>query len=325
VDKIWVLAEQGDGTAASVVFELLTAARSFAGVVEAVTWGPGSTAVVEALGAYGATRVYDLGDIGESLPGPKLAAAIAAQVSSGNIPDAILIGATYDGRDIAARLSARLDLPVLTNIVGMQVADGVLITEHAIFGGSMVLRAGFTGNGPGIYVIRAKSFAAEPLGAEEAIDDTPTVVIEAPDTGGNDAARIVARHEEERTGPSLDEAAVVVSGGRGLGTPENYGLITELARLLNGAPGASRAIVDAGWVPYSHQVGQTGKTVKPLVYVACGISGATQHMVGMKAAKNIIAINKDREAPIFSIADLGVVGDVTKVIPRLIEEIKARG
>jgi len=324
VDKIWVLAEQSDGIPASIVFELLTAARGFAGVVEAVTWGPGPTGVAQTLGEYGATKVYDLGDIGESLPGPKLAAAMAAQVSSGNTPDAILIGATYDGRDIAARLSARLDLPVLTNIVGMQLADGVFMTEHAVFGGSMVLRAEFTGDGPGIYLIRAKSFAAEPLGVEELVAHTETVTIEVPDTGANDAARIVARHEEERSGPKLDEAAVVVSGGRGLGTPENYGLITELAQLLNGAPGASRAIVDAGWVPYSHQVGQTGKTVKPLVYMACGISGATQHLVGMKAAKNIIAINKDREAAIFSIADLGVVGDVTKVIPRLIEEIKAR-
>jgi electron transfer flavoprotein alpha subunit len=326
VEKIWVLAEQSDGVPAGIVLELLTAARGFAGVVEAVTWGPGSAGVAAAVGPYGATKLYDLGDIGESLPGPKLAAAIAAQVSSGNGPDAILIGATYDGRDIAARLSARLDLPVLTNIVGMQARDGALVTEHAIFGGSMVLRAEFTGKGPGIYVIRAKSFGAEPLGPADAPGSppVPTAVIEAPETGANDGARIVARHEEDRSGPKLDEAAVVVSGGRGLGTPENYGLITELAGLLNGAPGASRAIVDAGWVPYSHQVGQTGKTVKPMVYIACGISGATQHMVGMKAAKNIIAINKDREAPIFSIADLGVVGDVTKVIPRLIEGIKAR-
>jgi electron transfer flavoprotein alpha subunit len=323
VDKIWVLAEQRDGIPASIVFELVTAARGFGRAVEAVTWGLGSEGVAQALCEYGANKVYDLGDIGESLPGPKLAAAIAAQVSSGNTPGAIFVGATYDGRDIAARLSARLDLPVLTNIVGMQLSDGGLTTEHAIFGGSMVLHAHFTSDGPGIYLIRAKSFAAEPL-AEGEIADAETVSIEAPDTGTNDAARIVARHEQERSGPKLDEAAVVVSGGRGLGAPENYGLITELARLLNGAPGASRAIVDAGWVPYSYQVGQTGKTVKPLVYMACGISGATQHMVGMKAAKNIIAINKDREAPIFSIADLGVVGDVTKVIPRIIEELKSR-
>jgi electron transfer flavoprotein alpha subunit len=326
--KVWVLAEQRDGVPASVVFELVTAARGFGDAVEAFTWGPGAAGVASALGPYGCTKLYDIGDIGESLPGPKVAGAIAARVGEDR-PEAILIGATYDGRDIAARLSARLDLPVLTNVVGLEVADGALSSLHAIFGGSMMLWARFEGAGPGIFVVRAKSFPAEPLGEDSGADQAEAlpeiVAVAAPDTGATDGARIVARHEEEGTGPKLDEAAVVVSGGRGLGSPENYSLIDELAKLLHGAPGASRAIVDAGWVPYSHQVGQTGKTVKPAVYIACGISGATQHMVGMKSAKNIIAINKDREAPIFAIADLGIVGDVTKVIPRLIEEIKARG
>ena len=145
-----------------------------------------------------------------------------------------------------------------------------------------------------------------------------------PDLGAAGAAEIVERHVEERTGPKLDEAPIVVSGGRGLGEAEKYSMIEELAKLLKGAPGASRAIVDAGWVPYAYQVGQTGKTVKPTVYLACGISGATQHMVGMKGAKNIVAVNKDKDAPIFGIADLGIVGDVHKVLPKLIEALQAR-
>jgi electron transfer flavoprotein alpha subunit len=174
---------------------------------------------------------------------------------------------------------------------------------------------------PGIIVVRAKSFVAEPSGG-------PSVsVVSAPpgETGASGSAKIVQSHIEERSGPKLEEAAVVVSGGRGLGEADKYALIEEIAKLLKGAPGASRAIVDAGWVPYSHQVGQTGKTVKPTVYIACGISGATQHMVGMKGSKNIVAINKDADAPIFQIADLGIVGDVHKVLPALIEALKARG
>jgi len=322
VNSIWVLAEQSEGSPLGIVLELLTAARGLAdgGAVEAFTWGVGGAQAASVLGEYGATRVYDAGDIGDSLPGPRVAAALAAQMAAG-APNALFVPATYDGRDIAGRLSARLDRPVLTNIVGLGAEGGALVTEHAIFGGGQVLKARFTGEGPGIYVIRAKSFAAEPAAAGA----SPEVVgVELPETGATDGAKISGRHVETQSGPKLDDAPVVVSGGRGLGSAENYAWIEELASLLHGAPGASRAIVDAGWVPYSHQVGQTGKTVKPTVYIAAGISGATQHMVGMKGSKNIIAVNKDQDAPIFSIADLGVVGDVSKVLPKLIEAIKSR-
>jgi len=323
VDSIWVLAEQSGGSPLGIVLELLTAARSLvgAGTVEAFTWGAGGAEVARVLGEYGATKVYDAGDIGDSLPGPRVAAAIAHQIAAGGAPRAIFVPTTYDGRDIAGRLSVRLDRPVLTNVVGLTAEGADLITEHAIFGGSQVLKARFTSDGPGIYVIRAKSFAAEPA---ESAGVSDVVAVELPETGATDAAKIAGRHVEAQSGPKLDDASVVVSGGRGLASAENYAWIEELARLLGGAAGASRAIVDAGWVPYSHQVGQTGKTVKPTVYIAAGISGATQHMVGMKGAKNIIAINKDPDAPIFSIADLGVVGDVSKVLPKLIDVIKSR-
>jgi electron transfer flavoprotein alpha subunit len=318
IDKIWVIAESFEGKALPVTLELLTKARQLAGTVEAFTWGGDTDQVAPQLGAHGASKVYTTGDLGSSLPGVPVAAAIAAQIQGGNTPDAILVPTTYDGRDIAGRLSASIDRPVLTNIVGLSEDGGQLVTEHGIFGGAEILKARFSGEGPGIFVIRAKSFAAE-----EGDPATPEVeTVEVPDTGAEGAAVITARHVEERTGPKLDEAAIVVSGGRGLGEAGNYHLIEDVAKLLHGAPGASRAIVDAGWVPYAYQVGQTGKTVKPTVYIAAGISGATQHMVGMKGSKNIIAINKDQEAPIFSIADLGVVGDVHKVLPKLIEALQ---
>ncbi len=320
IDKAWVLAETTDAGPAPVTLELLTAARGLASSVEAVAWGPRTADLAGPLGEYGATTVYDVGDLGGALPGVPVAAAMAELVRNGSPPEAILLPATYDGRDVAGRLSARLDRPVLTNVVGLK-DDGGLVTEHAIFGGSQVAVARFTGPGPGLYVIRAKSFAAEAAGGSPA----QVVAAPVPDTGAENTARIVERHVEEREGPSLDEAAVVVSGGRGLGGPEHYAMIEELAKLLHGAAGASRAIVDAGWVPYSHQVGQTGKTVKPNVYLACGISGATQHLVGMKSSNHIVAVNKDKDAPIFSVADLGIVGDVHKVLPALIEALKSRG
>jgi electron transfer flavoprotein alpha subunit len=320
MDRIWVLAETGEQGPTPLALELLTKARTLASTVEAVAWGPGTASIAGALGEYGASRVYDVGDLGGRLPGAPVAGAIAALIGNGQRPDAVLFPASYDGRDVAGRLSARLDRPVLTNVTALAERDGSLVTEHPVFGGTQIVHARFTGEGPGIYVVRAKSFTSEPAGGGTA----EVVAASAGDVGPTGAATIVQRHVEEASGPKLDEAAVVVSGGRGLGSAENYALIEELARLLHGAAGASRAIVDAGWVPYSHQVGQTGKTVKPTLYVACGISGATQHLVGMKGSRNIIAINKDREAPIFSVADLGVVGDVHKVLPALIDELRSR-
>ena len=161
--------------------------------------------------------------------------------------------------------------------------------------------------------------------AETANGPAAVVAVATPDAGRAGEAKVLERHVEEREGPKLEDAAIVVSGGRGIGAADAFGpLVDDLAKLLGGASGASRAIVDAGWVPYSKQVGQTGKTVKPKLYIALGISGATQHMVGMKGSDNIICVNKDGEAPIFGIADLGIVGDVHKVVPKLIEALKAR-
>ncbi len=319
VNKIWVIVDRQGEKIAPLSLELLTKARSLGGTVEGVTWGD-ADAIAADVGKYGATTLFNVGDLAGGLPGPPVAAALAAAISSSGAPDAILVPHNYDGRDIAARLSVKIDRPVLTNVVGLEETEGSLVTEHAIFGGAEVLKARFTGEGPAIFVVRTKSFAAEEG------DGGPAAVTpwEIPDLGATGGAKITDRHVEESEGPKLDEAPVVVSGGRGLGQADKYSMIEDLAKLLKGAAGASRAIVDAGWVPYSHQVGQTGKTVKPTVYIAAGISGATQHMVGMKGSKNIVAINKDQEAPIFSIADLGIVGDVHKVLPKLIEALQGR-
>jgi electron transfer flavoprotein alpha subunit len=319
VDKIWVVVDRTEDKVAPASLELLSKASQLGGSVEAVTWGDPGPIAAE-VGAHGAPTLHSVGDLSSGLPGPAVASAIAAQVQAGNAPGAILIPQTYDGRDIAGRLSAIIDKPVLTNVVGLADDNGVLVSEHAIFGGTENLNARFTGDGPWIFVIRAKSFAAEPSDAPPATADAWETSLD----GNTGAAKITAKHVEESEGPKLDEASVVVSGGRGLGAADGYKMIEDLAKVLGGAAGASRAIVDSGWVPYSHQVGQTGKTVKPTVYIAAGISGATQHMVGMKNSKNIIAINKDQEAPIFSIADLGIVGDVNKVLPKLIEALQAR-
>jgi electron transfer flavoprotein alpha subunit len=317
--KVWVLAEAQDDTVASITLELLAKARELGDTVEAF-YGGDAAGVAATLGAHGVSKVYATGDLDGGLPGVALAAAIGAQIEAGNAPDLIMLGTTYDGRDTAARLSVVLDKPVVTNVTDLAADGDSVVGDEPIFGGAQIVRTRFTGAGPYLVLARPKSFAAEESGGAPAEVET----VEVPDLGAAGGARIVDRHVEEHTGPKLDEAAVVVSGGRGLGSAEKYEMIEQLAKLLKGAPGASRAIVDAGWVPYSYQVGQTGKVVKPTVYIACGISGATQHMVGMKGAKNIVAINKDAEAPIFTIADLGVVGDVHKVVPKLIEALQSR-
>jgi electron transfer flavoprotein alpha subunit len=316
--NVWVFAQATDGAATSGTLELLTKARSL-GTVTAFVGGDGS-ALAASLGEYGASKVYATGDLGGKLPGVAVAAAMKAVIDSGDSPDLIVFPQTYEGRDVVARLSVQLDRTVLTNNIDVASDGSSVSVTTPIFGGNTLVTTTFTGAGPFLATFRPKSFAAEPAGGGAA----EVVAAPVPALGATGAAQVNAVHVEETTGPKLDEANIVVSGGRGLGEAAKYEMIETLAKLLKGAPGASRAIVDAGWVPYSYQVGQTGKVVKPGVYIAAGISGATQHMVGMKGAKNIIAINKDKEAPIFGVADLGIVGDVHKVLPKLIEALQAR-
>ncbi|MCX6520480.1 MAG: electron transfer flavoprotein subunit alpha/FixB family protein [Actinobacteria bacterium] len=316
--NVWVFAQEAAGVPTTGTLELLTKARSL-GTVTAFVGGDAS-GIAAALGEYGASKVYATGDLGGKLPGVAVSAAMKAVIDGGDSPDVILFPQNYEGRDVMSRLSVKLDRTVLTNNVDISVDGGVSVTTP-IFGGNTLVTTKFSGSAPHLAAFRPKSFAAESAGGA-----APEVVAAAvPELGATGGATVTAVHVEASSGPKLDEAAIVVSGGRGLGEADKYAMVEELAKLLKGAPGASRAIVDAGWVPYSYQVGQTGKVVKPGVYIAAGISGATQHMVGMKGSKNIIAINKDKEAPIFGIADLGIVGDVHKVLPKLIEALQARG
>ncbi|CAN5755650.1 electron transfer flavoprotein subunit alpha/FixB family protein [soil metagenome] len=319
LSKVWVHAETTpEGDIAPISLEILAKAREIADSVEVFTGGDGG-AVAEVVGRHGASKVLATGSLDGKLQGVHVGAALAAAIDGGDAPDLVMAGTTYDGRDIAARLSVKLDKPVLTNNTDVEVDDGIVVSTQ-IFGGTQIVKTKFAAGGPAIALFRPKSFVAEESGSGAA----EVAELAVPDVGAAGAAKMVDRHVEETSGPKLDEAAVVVAGGRGLGEAGKFDMIEDLAKLVKGAPGASRAIVDAGWVPYSYQVGQTGKVVKPTAYLAAGISGATQHMVGMKGSKNIIAINKDPEAPIFGVADLGIVGDVHKVLPKLIEALKSR-
>jgi electron transfer flavoprotein alpha subunit len=308
ISSIWVFAQANGDQPTTGTLELLTKARSLGGTVAAFVGGDAS-AIAGALGEYGA------------LPGAAVASAMQAVIGGGDRPDLVLFPQNYEGRDVMARLSVKLDRTVVTNNTDVAVDGDAVTVTTPIFGGNTLVTTTFTGEGPFLAAFRPKSFAAESAGGGAA----EVVAAPVPDLGTTGGAVVTAVHVEETSGPKLDEAEIVVSGGRGLGEADKYSMIESLAKVLKGAPGASRAIVDAGWVPYSYQVGQTGKVVKPKVYIAAGISGATQHMVGMKGSKNIIAINKDKEAPIFGVADLGIVGDVHKVLPKLIEALQARG
>jgi electron transfer flavoprotein alpha subunit len=313
--SVWVFVQEESGVPGSLGLELLSKARTL-GDVTAIYLGSGGDSQFATLGEYGAASVLHA-DAGDALPSAPVAAALADRAGSDS-PDLFLFGQAYTDRDVAGRLAARLGVGILSNASDVRLVHGGVETEHEIFGGTQIAVATSSGS-TSIVLVRPKSFTAEPSGG-----GAPSVSALELGDAGSSAARVVQSHIEEREGPQLGEAAIVISGGRGLGSPEAYELVEKLGKQLGAATGATRAIVDAGWVPYAKQVGQTGKTVKPDVYIAAGISGAMQHLVGMKDSKTIIAINKDPDAPIFSVADLGIVGDVHNVLPKLIEALENR-
>ncbi len=310
----WVVIEAQNSAPTTVGLEILSKAAA-GGDVTVVYVGAGSDEEFATLGAHGATNIFLLSPADDLLAPTPVAGALS-QLIAEHAPELVLFGTTYDGRDVAGRVSAKLGLSVVSNVIDFSTEAGITVTNE-IFGGSQLVKTQFASGKTALALVRPKSFTAAETGP-----GTATVTpVDLPD---GPAASVTARHAQASEGPQLESASIVVAGGRGLGQAEHFGLIEELAGLLGGATGATRAIVDAGWVPYSKQVGQTGKFVKPDVYIACGISGAMQHLVGMKDSMTIIAVNKDSEAPIFSVADLGVVGDVHQVLPKLIEAIKAR-
>jgi electron transfer flavoprotein alpha subunit len=315
--KIWVYAEQSQGRPSSTTLELLTRARDL-GDVDAIALGPGAREAAPALGRHGAKRVLVNEDaaFAEYLAEP--ATDCLAALAATDTPDLVLFGFTPDAREVAGRLAARLGTGLISNALDVEGSDGGFVARVPYFGGAKVAtyRAN---NNPAIVLIRPKSFEASESGGEAEVVDVDAAIGDS-----SRRARIVETKVEAGDKVKLEDAKVVVSGGRGLGGPENFHYIEELADALGGAAGASRAVVDAGWVPYAMQVGQTGKTVRPGVYIAAGISGAMQHTVGMKGAKVIVAINKDKDAPILKMADLGVVGDALKILPKLTEAVRAR-
>ena len=320
MSKILVFAQLGAGQVQKVALEIITKARTL-GDVTAVVLGQGAAAQASLLGQYGASRVLVHEDEAYDQFLSEPAADTLGSVIEREKPDLVIIGTTYDGRDIAARLNARLDCGVITDAYEIALEGETLKVQVPWYSATTIVDVTLQGGQTRLLMVKPKTFAPEPLPTplNPQVEQLNATVSEAARR-----AQITENVVQKSEGPRLEEAAVVISGGRGLKQAENFSLLNELAGEVNGAVGASRAVVDAGWVPYSYQVGQTGKTVKPSVYIACGISGAIQHTVGMKGAKYIIAINTDADAPIFKFADLGVVGDVLKVVPALTQEIKRR-
>ncbi len=314
--EVLVLAEHADGAVRKVTCELLTAAARLG--EPAVVWtGPGAEAGRERLAEFGAVRVYvaDSPDFADYVAAPT--AELLASLVAGKSPAAVLVAGTLAGKEIAGRLAVKTESGVLTDVIDVAAGpDGTPVATHANFGGAITVHARVAKGTP-VLAVRPNAISASPSPGPAEIVPVAVTISEAAK-----AARItehVTAEKGER--PDLTEASIVVSGGRGTGSADGFKIIEELADALGAAVGASRAVTDAGWYPHQFQVGQTGKTVSPQLYMAVGISGAIQHRAGMQTSKTIIAVNKDPEAPIFEIADFGVVGDLFKVVPQLLDEI----
>jgi electron transfer flavoprotein alpha subunit len=315
--EILVVVEQSGGAVKKVTLEMLTLARELGTPSAVVLGGPGAaSAVQEKLGEYGAATVYaaESEDLDGYLVAPK-AGVLASRVTKVS-PAAVLIAASQEGKEIAGRLAVKLDNGLLIDAVAVDT-DGV--ATQVVFAGSTIVKSKVTRGLP-LVTVRPNSLTPSAAPATAVLSPVEVLVDESAKL-----ARVVQRVAEAKGArPELTEASIVVSGGRGVGSADNFKVVEELADLLGAAVGASRAATDSGFYPHQFQVGQTGKTVSPQLYIALGISGAIQHRAGMQTSKTIVAVNKDPEAPIFELADFGVVGDLFKVVPQLMEEIGKR-
>ena len=289
------------------------------GPVDAVVVGGGVKALAAEAGKFGAAKVHVAEDAALEPPLPQARVDVIAKVVRDGGYDTVLFANSVLAADVAAGLSARLDAGLNWDLTDVESRDGTLIGKRPALQDSVLVDVGWRST-PRLALFRAGSFdAAATSGGEPVVEE-----VSAEYESHSQTAKVVSQEQEQASGPSIEDADVIVAGGRGLGAPENFTLAEELARALGGAVGATRAVVDAGWYPYSAQIGQTGRVVSPKLYVALGISGAIQHKVGMQSSNVIVAINKDPNAPIFEFSDLGVVGDVHEIVPKLTELVNQR-
>jgi electron transfer flavoprotein alpha subunit len=317
-DVIWVYAEISDDKITTTSLEM-HAKASEVGKAEVVLLGPGPDDAVQTLAKHGASKIYHCADgVYQDYLTLPAAETVAGLIEKHN-PAVMLFASSYAGRDLVANLSARLDCGAITDVGDFELKDGSVVATIPALGASYENTSTLLNQGTKLLIVRPKSFEPKENPQALAVEEVPAAA--------DDSLRKVHMKERvvvKREGPSLEGAKIVVSGGRGLKGEDQFSLLKDLADVLGAAVGASRAAVDAGWVPYAMQIGQTGKTVKPDIYFAVGISGAVQHLSGMKTSKYIITINKDPDAPIFQYSDFGVVGDLFKIVPQLIEELKKR-
>ncbi|MEA2677242.1 MAG: electron transfer flavoprotein alpha subunit [Chloroflexota bacterium] len=319
--QIWAIGEISDGAPTKLTLELATLARTLAeesgGEAQTVLIGTGASGAAPAAAAYGP----DVLAVEANADGRPVASVVAARVAAlvaERKPDFLLIGASNDGKDICGMLLGLTDLPLLANGAGVAWGEGAPNVEMSTFGGKLVTHSTFAGT-RGMVIVRPASVTAEPATAPGKVE---TVAVDVADE--LPAVKVTGSVEESGAAAPIEEARIIVGAGRGIGSPEGLKVIEDLAAAIGGAVGATRAVVDSGWVPYGQQIGQTGKIVKPSLYLACGISGAIQHKVGVQTANTIVAINRDADAPIAEFADLFVVGDLFEIVPKLAAAIRAR-